>query len=117
MQHRQRTIGSAFIALPGIGGSSAKAGMLEALYVGELVGLVLIWIGFNYCTRVVRDPAEEVSLAAAASCWSLTRTSVGEHDGLRARSCTLDPQWRSFPAVRPPAAAGRWPRSVTGPGT
>ena len=33
--------------LPGIGGGMAKAGLVEGLYVGELIGLVLIWLGYN----------------------------------------------------------------------
>ena len=37
--------------LPGIGGGMAKAGMVEALYVGELVGLILIWLGYRFCVR------------------------------------------------------------------
>ena len=71
LQHRRRTIGNVFIAaggiLPGIGGSMAKAGVVEALYVGELLGLILIWIGFNYCTRIVKDPVESAAGASAAS--------------------------------------------------
>lgn len=33
--------------LPGIGGSFARAGMVEVLYVTELIGLVLIWLGYR----------------------------------------------------------------------
>jgi sulfite exporter TauE/SafE len=33
--------------LPGIGGSMARAGMVEGLYVGELAGLILIWLGYH----------------------------------------------------------------------
>jgi hypothetical protein len=33
--------------LPGLGGSMAKAGWVEALYVGEFVGLLLIWLGYR----------------------------------------------------------------------
>jgi hypothetical protein len=48
---RARALGNASIALggllPGIGGTLAKAGLVEALYVAELVGLVLIAIGFQ----------------------------------------------------------------------
>ena len=48
--HRQRAFGNAFIAvggiLPGIGGTMAKTGVIEALYMGEFAGLILIWIGF-----------------------------------------------------------------------
>ena len=48
-----RAAGNALIAvgalLPGIGGSMAKAGLVEALYVGEFVGLILIWTGERVC--------------------------------------------------------------------
>lgn len=47
---RARFVGNVLIAvgglLPGMGGSLAKAGMVEALYVLELVGLVFIWSGY-----------------------------------------------------------------------
>jgi hypothetical protein len=33
--------------LPGIGGSFARAGIVEVLYVTELVGLLLIWAGYR----------------------------------------------------------------------
>ena len=33
--------------LPGIGGSFARAGVVEVLYVTELIGLVLIWAGYR----------------------------------------------------------------------
>ncbi len=52
---RHRAIGNALIAvgalLPGIGGGMAKAGVVEALYVGEFVGLLLIWAGYRSCVR------------------------------------------------------------------
>jgi hypothetical protein len=52
--HSYRAAGNALIAvgaiLPGIGGSMAKAGMVEGLYVGECVGLVLIWFGDRVCS-------------------------------------------------------------------
>lgn len=37
--------------LPGIGGASARFGMVEVLYVTELVGLLLIFVGFRLSTR------------------------------------------------------------------
>ena len=37
--------------LPGIGGVMAKAGVIEGLYVGELLGLILIWAGYACCVR------------------------------------------------------------------
>lgn len=50
-----RAAGNTLIAvgalLPGIGGSMAKAGIVEALYVGEFLGLILIWIGERACAR------------------------------------------------------------------
>lgn len=50
---RERAVGNTLIAigalLPGIGGGMAKAGIVEALYLGELVGLVLIWLGYRSC--------------------------------------------------------------------
>lgn len=46
-----RVRGNLFIAvgaiLPGIGGGFARAGMVEVLYVGEFVGLLLIWAGYR----------------------------------------------------------------------
>ena len=52
---RQRAYGTALIAfgalLPGIGGSMAKAGHVEALYLGEFLGIILIWWGYELCTR------------------------------------------------------------------
>jgi hypothetical protein len=48
-----RAVGNTLIAvgalLPGIGGSMAKAGVVEALYVGECVGLLMIWLGERTC--------------------------------------------------------------------
>lgn len=46
-----RVTGNALIAvgaiLPGIGGSFARAGVVEVLYVTELIGLLLIWAGYR----------------------------------------------------------------------
>ena len=33
--------------LPGVGGSFARAGVVEVLYVTELIGLILIWAGYR----------------------------------------------------------------------
>ena len=56
-----RAWGNAMIAfgaiLPGIGGSMAKAGMVEALYVGEFVGLIFIWLGDRICSSRPKAPA------------------------------------------------------------
>jgi hypothetical protein len=46
-----RVLGNIYIAvgalLPGIGGSFARAGVVEVLYVTELIGLLFIWAGFR----------------------------------------------------------------------
>ena len=52
---RNRAIGNIFIAvgaiLPGVGGGMAKGGVVEALYIGEFVGIILIYIGYRTCIR------------------------------------------------------------------
>ena len=52
---RNRAFGNTLIAvgalLPGIGGGMAKAGIVEALYIGEFVGIILIWFGYRVCLR------------------------------------------------------------------
>lgn len=52
---KNRAIGNTFITvgalLPGIGGGMAKAGVVEALYVGEFIGIILIYIGYRICLR------------------------------------------------------------------
>ena len=49
---RHRYVGNIFIAvgalLPGIGGTATRMGYTEVLYVTELIGLILIWIGYRY---------------------------------------------------------------------
>ena len=54
-----RALGNSLIAfgalLPGVGGGMAKAGIVEALYLGEFVGLILIWAGYVACVRVPRE--------------------------------------------------------------
>jgi hypothetical protein len=53
-----RVSGNVLIAvgaiLPGVGGSFARAGQVEVLYVTELIGLLLIWAGYR---RIVGDRA------------------------------------------------------------
>lgn len=48
---RERMWGNVFIAigalLPGIGGSFARFGKVEVAYATELIGLVLIWLGYR----------------------------------------------------------------------
>ena len=56
---RDRFIGNVFIAagglLPGIGGSFTRFGHVEVLYVTELVGLVMIYVGYRFNVRTRRD--------------------------------------------------------------
>ncbi len=51
---RNRAIGNALITLgailPGIGGGMAKYGIVEALYIGEFVGIILIFAGYKICS-------------------------------------------------------------------
>ena len=53
-----RAAGNALIALgallPAIGGTLARAGLVEALYVAEFFGLVFIWIGERACAGRAR---------------------------------------------------------------
>ncbi len=67
--HGHRAAGNVLIAiggiLPGIGGTMAKAGVVEALYVGEFAGLLLIWAGFTVNVRAPR-PAPVAQPAAAS---------------------------------------------------
>ncbi len=70
MGHGHRAMGNALIAiggiLPGIGGTMAKAGVVEALYVGEFVGLLFIWSGFSVALRGKR-PTDSPDAAKFAS--------------------------------------------------
>lgn len=56
-----RVLGNVLIAigaiLPGVGGSFARAGTVEVLYVTELIGLALIWSGYLV---IVRDRATSI---------------------------------------------------------
>lgn len=52
-EHKNRYLGNILIAvgalLPGIGGTMTRAGYVEALYVTELIGLLLIFAGYRKC--------------------------------------------------------------------
>lgn len=52
--------------LPGIGGGMAKAGIVEGLYVGELAGLILIWIGYEFCTKAPAPNKVNTAISAQA---------------------------------------------------
>lgn len=60
---RNRAIGNALITLgailPGVGGGMAKYGIVEALYIGEFVGIIFIFAGYKICSynaAVVKGP-------------------------------------------------------------
>jgi hypothetical protein len=52
---RHKFIGNVYIAigalLPGIGGTFTRFGYTEVLYVTELIGLILIYVGYRYNVR------------------------------------------------------------------
>ena len=64
-----RVVGNALIALgavlPGIGGTATRFGHTEVLYVTELVGLSLIWLGYRASIRSSRPVSGEMAQAAA----------------------------------------------------
>ncbi|NUQ38740.1 MAG: hypothetical protein HUU23_13295 [Caldilineales bacterium] len=66
-----RTIGNIFIAAgalaPAFGGAFQRAGMPIVLYLGELLGAVLMFTGFVYATRKVDEEKEQRRLERAAA--------------------------------------------------
>lgn len=66
---RHRYVGNIFIAigaiLPGIGGAMTRAGYVEALYLTELVGLGLIYVGYRFNVAGRSVPAERRATATA----------------------------------------------------
>lgn len=67
---RHRFIGNCWIALgallPGIGGTATRMGHTEVLYVMELIGIVLIWLGYTYNVRPKELPEAGQTLGASA---------------------------------------------------
>ncbi|MGB1658339.1 MAG: hypothetical protein ACPHO4_13410 [Longimicrobiales bacterium] len=67
---RHRFIGNCWIALgallPGIGGTATRMGHTEVLYVMELIGIILIWVGYTYNVRP-KERAEARETAGATS--------------------------------------------------
>lgn len=65
---KSRVQGNALIAvgaiLPGIGGSFARLGRVEVLYVTELAGLLLIWWGYR---TIVNDRTDSIYVAQQAA--------------------------------------------------
>ncbi len=60
-----RFIGNVFIAvgaiLPGIGGAASRAGYTEVLYIGEFIGIMLIWTGYWFNTGKIDRIREEIA--------------------------------------------------------
>ncbi len=77
-EERHRYLGNILIAigalLPGIGGSMTRAGYVEALYVTELLGLILIYLGYRKCltkegsATLTANPRAAASAALVAFC-------------------------------------------------
>jgi hypothetical protein len=65
---RHRYIGNILIAfgavLPGVGGSMTRAGIVEALYITELVGLLLIYWGYRKNIAGKEPAAARLAVAA-----------------------------------------------------
>ena len=65
---RARAWGNLMIALgailPGIGGSFTRFGHVEVLYVTELIGVVLVWLGYR---AIVGDESPTIHAAQAAT--------------------------------------------------
>lgn len=64
-ESRHVSIGNAFIALgallPGIGGMGSRMGRTELLYIGEFIGVILIWIGYKYCQQSLDPTTSRIS--------------------------------------------------------
>jgi hypothetical protein len=59
-----RFVGNVLIAvgalLPGIGGMATRMGHVELLYVGEFLGIILIWLGYRFNVRGRQHPRTRV---------------------------------------------------------
>lgn len=84
---RDRFFGNVFIAvgaiLPGIGGVATRMGHTEILYIGELIGIILIWIGYWFNIRkrpVARTPAVPVAAVATILAVALLAPAVGAQE-------------------------------------
>ncbi|MDZ7632158.1 MAG: hypothetical protein U5K74_12645 [Gemmatimonadaceae bacterium] len=53
--------------LPGIGGSFTRFGMVEVLYVTELLGVLFVWIGYRMMTKDRSASVHDVQRAVAAA--------------------------------------------------
>jgi hypothetical protein len=54
-ESRNVSVGNIYIAigalLPGIGGMGSRMGHTELLYIGEFIGVILIWLGYKTCQQ------------------------------------------------------------------
>ncbi len=100
-----RAVGNALIAigalLPGIGGSLTRAGWVEALYVTELAGLILIGLGYRRC---IRAPAPALPAAAAVTATALVLALLGA-GGAGAQSAPTNAPPPQPPTATPAAAS------------
>ena len=70
-----RFYGNLFIAigatLPGIGGYLSRRGYTEGLYIGEFVGIILIWAGYKFCQKTsgqrIASDSNRISRAQAVT--------------------------------------------------
>jgi hypothetical protein len=66
-----RTIGNILIAVgaiaPAFGGAFSRMGIPAALYIGELIGAILMFIGFQRATTPIQEKATEVAVQPAGS--------------------------------------------------
>jgi hypothetical protein len=66
---RSRVVGNVYIAigtmLPGIGGTATRFGYTEALYVTELIGLLLVWRGYRLMVRSTSSSLHSAQRALA----------------------------------------------------
>ena len=68
---QDRFVGNVLIAvgaiLPGIGGAASRVGHTELLYITELVGIILIWLGywFNVRKRPIAVPNRPAAMGSA----------------------------------------------------
>jgi len=68
---RDRYVGNILIAigaiLPGIGGTFTRFGLVEALYVTELAGILLIFVGYRRCIQAPAPQTSPVKVALATA--------------------------------------------------
>jgi len=112
---RDRYVGNIMIAcgaiLPGIGGTFTRFGLVEALYVTELVGLLTIFFGYRRCIRVPAPVSTaRVALATAAVLFALGLPAPAQAAG-------SDPVPGDSTATTDPAAPATDPATADGTGT